>query len=92
MTARATFPKPDATFSETSLAGSRAWVLHTIGRAESWFAKNRRHLEQDGFPKPDALLGLWIKADVRAWMEKRRQVKDAQAQKDAKGEVNTDAL
>lgn len=53
-----------------------AWVAAQLGRSESWFAKKRPSLEGQGFPRRDAILGGYIRADVEAWIARRRQVAD----------------
>lgn len=69
--------KDDATFSPTSFYGSSLWVSVALGKGRSWFYQNRRNLEDhEGFPQPDAATGLYIKADVEAWINKRRQIAD----------------
>lgn len=35
-------------------------------------------MNTDGFPQPDPIVTLYIKADVLAWIERRRQLPDAQ--------------
>jgi hypothetical protein len=43
----------------------------------SWLRKNRRDLEADGFPRRDPVVtGRYVAADVRAWIENRRQVRE----------------
>jgi len=38
------------------------------------FFRKRDELQAAGFPKPDPLTGRYIKADVDAWVERRRQI------------------
>ncbi|WP_339109234.1 hypothetical protein [Thioclava sp. GXIMD4216] len=66
----------DPTFSVISAYGSDLWVASTLGRKIAWFRTNREKLGREGFPKRDPLTGLTIKADVMAWIEKRRRVSD----------------
>lgn len=47
-----------------------------VGWSKNWLQKNRRKLEADGFPKKDPLLKRYIAADVKAWLENRRQVRE----------------
>lgn len=80
----------DATFTEHSMTGSQRWVATRLGRSYDWFSRNKARLERHGFPRPDPILGMWIKADVEAWIANRRQVADAaQIQQQ---EPNYDAL
>ncbi|WP_339113283.1 hypothetical protein [Thioclava sp. GXIMD2076] len=66
----------DATFAPVSAYGSDQWVAATLGRRITWFRSHRDKLGREGFPKRDPLTGLTIKADVIAWIEKRRRVSD----------------
>jgi len=67
----------DATFSADSAYGSDRWCAVTLGRSYNWFRRIRPTLEVAGFPKKDTIIGLTMKADVEAWLAKRRQVADA---------------
>lgn len=69
--------KHDPSLSEVSAYGSATWCALTLGKSVDWFRKNRAALETDGFPRVDALTGLTIKADVHAWIARRRKVADA---------------
>jgi hypothetical protein len=65
----------DPTFSAVSRLGSTRWCAQALGMPLSTFRKQRPTLEaQSGFPRVDPVLGLTIKADVDAWIEKRREV------------------
>jgi hypothetical protein len=68
--------KPDRTFDPLSEYGSNAWCGAVLGKTTDWFRKNRVTLEADGFPKVCRLVGLTVKADVRAWISKRRRYAD----------------
>lgn len=63
----------DKTFHPESKAGSIAWVAARLGRSTDWFRTHRDTLEQEGFPKPDQIIGLYLKADVDAWLDSRRR-------------------
>jgi hypothetical protein len=41
------------------------------GFSSSWFRKNRKDLEAEGFPLKDELLGGWHKPAVQAWLDRR---------------------
>lgn len=69
--------KQDATFTETAAYGSDAWCAAKLGKSLHWFRKNRGTLEREGFPKRDMLVGQTLKADVEAFLAKRRRVSDA---------------
>ena len=66
----------DPTFSPLSLTGSQAWVAARLGRDYRWFSRNKASLEKEGFPKRDPIVGQWIKADVDAWIARRRKFSD----------------
>lgn len=70
--------KSDATFTDTSLYGSRLWCAVTLGRTYEWMMQgyNKAKLSNEGFPKPDPINGRYIKADVIAWINRRRQISD----------------
>jgi hypothetical protein len=86
----------DPSLSEHSLFGSITWVAMTLGMTRDTFQKRRPMLESEGFPVRDALTNLFIKADVCAWVTKRRRVSDTEApspeREKPKTGVNTDAL
>lgn len=69
--------KTDETFNEQSAYASDRWCSVTLGRSYDWFRRIRPTLEVAGFPKKDTIIGLTMKADVEAWLAKRRQVADA---------------
>lgn len=83
----------DLTLTDRSLYGSSDWVVMTIGKSKDWFAHNKKRMEADGFPKKDPIISLWIKADVEAWINKRRKFSDnATLIHMESTEVNHDAL
>jgi predicted DNA-binding transcriptional regulator AlpA len=66
----------DYTMEEISLFGSVSWAAMRCGLSRENFKKKRPQLETDGFPRPDKITGTYLKADVDAWIERRRQVPD----------------
>lgn len=62
--------------SEEGAVVSVKWIAARLGKSPSWFDKARPKLEAHGFPKRDGLLGGWIRADIEAWIERRRQIRD----------------
>lgn len=66
----------DLTLTENSLYGSEAWCAQTFGKSLDWWRRNRAVLEADGFPSKDPLTKQTIKADVLAWINKRRRIED----------------
>lgn len=86
--------KTDRTFSPEAAFGSSAWVAHRLGIARDTFLSKRVKLEGDGFPSKDTLLGGWLKADVIAWIEKRRKVSDPDPKriKETGEGINLDAI
>lgn len=68
--------KPDMSFDETCAFGTDRWCAHTLGYTFISFKIARSTLEADGFPRPDALIGRTNKADVHAWIARRRRLPD----------------
>lgn len=68
--------KHDHTFDEIAAYGSDRYCATVLGKSVDWFKKHRAELEADGFPKTDPLVGLTCKADVEAWIARRRRVAD----------------
>jgi len=66
----------DRTFDPVSAYGSDRWVAATLGSSVDWLKKNREALEREGLPRKDDLVGLTLKADVEAFLAKRRRVSD----------------
>ena len=52
-------------------------IAKMLGRSKNWLCAIRNDLEREGFPRRDALIGLTCKADIEAWIARRRQVADA---------------
>lgn len=66
----------DLTFEPVSRYGSTRWCARALGRSEDWLRRNMDRLTAAGFPPPDPITGHRIKADVEAWIERRRAVCD----------------
>lgn len=66
--------KHDITFDRTAQFGSTRWAATTLGRSADWLRSHRDTLARAGFPAPDPVTGQYLKADVNAWIEKRRRV------------------
>ena len=69
--------KHDPTFSAVSAYGSPQWAAATLGRSYTWLRDHRTELEAEGFPPKDTLTGYYVKADVLAWIRKRRRISDS---------------
>ncbi len=66
----------DKSFSSTCAYGSDKWIATVLGQSLEWFKRNRAMLEREGFPPKDTLFGMTLKADVQAFLAKRRRVND----------------
>lgn len=62
---------PDATLSDRARFGSKRWAAETLGKSVDVFNRLLPDLEASGFPRPDPILGTYIKADVLTWIENR---------------------
>lgn len=83
--------KHDRTFSDLAQYGSPAWCAETLGRSSEWFRRERGALESIGFPRVDPVTGLTLKADVRAWISRRRRYADrASVEVSETGGINHD--
>lgn len=51
-------------------------VAFHLGRKVTWLRSNREKLEADGFPRKDKLVGMTLRADLEAWIAKRRRIAD----------------
>jgi hypothetical protein len=78
---------PDRTFDPLSEYGSNAFCAAVLGKSTVWFRTNRAALEMDGFPKACKIVGLTVKADVAAWIAKRRRYADTAAKGQAPAKV-----
>lgn len=84
--------KPDRTFAAESLYGSNEWVSLRLGMAkDTWFRK-RGCLYERGFPKPDKDTGLYLKADVDAWISRQSRFDDGRAMVSGPRGVRIDAI
>ncbi|MFD1913836.1 hypothetical protein [Halodurantibacterium flavum] len=68
----------DPTMNPLAAYGSDRWCAITLGRGLEWFRKRRDQLEVAGFPAKDPITGLTMKADVNAWLARRRRIADAE--------------
>lgn len=68
--------RQDPTMSPESLFGSRKWVAQRLGMTVDKFSSKHERLKVGGFPNQDPIVGSWIKADVDAWVTKRRRIGD----------------
>lgn len=76
----------DRTFDPVSAYGSEQWCAATMGYGyDNWRKHIRATLEAEGFPRRDPLVGLTLKADVEAWLAKRRRVSDTVKAADTTG-------
>lgn len=66
----------DPSMSELARMGSVKWAASCLGMSRDNFYRKRETLENDGFPKPDRITNLYIKADIDAWINRRRQLSD----------------
>lgn len=89
--------REDPTFSAHCAFGSSRWVATLLGHSQDWFRSNLDRLTVAGFPAADPITRLYLKADVQAWLDRRRKIPDAghiapaPGREKAKG-VNYDAL
>lgn len=69
-------------------------VAEMIGISPSTFHKARPALEAEGFPAPDPVLRRYMRADVEAWIQSRRRVRDPDTvdPEGAPVKINWDAL
>ncbi|MEQ9258410.1 MAG: hypothetical protein RIG84_04865 [Roseovarius sp.] len=86
----------DPTFSAHSAFGSVTWVAQRLGMSKSAFLRKKPLLEREGFPAVDALIKLYLKDDVDAWIAGRRRIRDANSlavsSSDCTTEVNFNAI
>ncbi|WP_234464103.1 hypothetical protein [Paracoccus caeni] len=75
-------PAKDRTFDAVAAYGSEHWVAARFGRSHDWLKRERPRLEAEGFPPRDRLTGYTLKADVDAWLAKRRRVADPAGRQD----------
>ena len=68
--------REDRTFHEASLYGSAEWAAATMGLSKDNFFRRRPGWEAIGFPKPDLINKMYLKADVHAWVARRRKLSD----------------
>ena len=64
----------DRTFHPDSAFGSSLWAATRLGLKRDGFYRKKRNLLALGFPQPDQITGLYLKADVDRWIEQRQTV------------------
>jgi len=84
--------RTDPTMDPLAAFGSTRWVAARLGLSSSSFQRRKATLEEYGFPARDGLLGLYLKADVDAWIEARRRVIVDRETQPRTSAVNFDAL
>lgn len=52
-------------------------IAKYLGYSVDWLKKNRDRLEREGFPSHDPLFRRTLRADIDAFLAKRRKVSDA---------------
>lgn len=88
----------DPTYDKHSAFASMSWLASRLGRSKDWFSRNKDQLHHAGLPEPDPVVGLYSKADVDAWITRRRKVADftkdvtVNVSESSKPEVNHDGL
>ncbi len=65
-------------------------VAALFGWHPDHFSKKKRDLVKIGFPEPDPVVRKYLRADVEAWIEGRRRIKDGATVGGASG-INLDA-
>lgn len=86
-------PTTDRTFDAASLYGSTLWCGRMFGRSRDWFLRNKGRLYAAGFPQPDPVVGLYLKAAVYAWVDQRTNCPNRDTVTPARDEgVNADAF
>ena len=66
-----TRPPTDRTFDDVSRYGSLKWLAAAMGLSIDQLRVRLPQMYNDGLPKPDLIVGHYIKADVDAWIERR---------------------
>lgn len=80
----------DRTFSDVSLYGSIEWTAAALGVTKDVFFRKRAKWEkQAGFPTPDPINRCYIKADVIAWVNRRRRIADVGENRGKLGDTET---
>jgi hypothetical protein len=68
-----TRPATDRTFDDVSRYGSLKWLAAAMGLSIDQLRTRLPQMQTDGLPPPDPIVGHYIKADVDAWIERRRK-------------------
>ena len=81
----------DPSLSPEAALGSNEWVAQRLGiTKDTWFRKRKTYYAA-GFPKPDPLdKTRYLKADVDAWLHRRRRIADAQMVEAARDDEKID--
>ena len=66
----------DPSFSSEAEMWSAARVAAALGISIDKFKRKRVNLENESFPKPHPILGLYVRDDVRAWIKLQRKLVD----------------
>jgi hypothetical protein len=69
----------DRTFDDVSRYGSLKWLAAAMGLSIDQLRARLPRMYNDGLPKPDLIIGHYIKADVDAWIVRRRKFSNADA-------------
>lgn len=64
----------DHSLSPLARFGSNAWAAQRLGMSKDLFLSKRAELEAEGFPRRDAVVGLYHKASVDRWIERRATI------------------
>lgn len=69
-------------------------VIEMLGVSSSQFYRCRPQMRAAGFPEPDPIMNKYLRADVEAWVNSRRKIKEDDTVEgvETKLKVNTDAL
>jgi hypothetical protein len=70
------------------------WNAKTVARRLGWesvtsFKRHLPRLRRAGFPEPNAVLGMYLVADVETWIARQRKLTDSESEP---VEVNYGAL
>lgn len=69
-----------------------SWVRERLGFKPTTFSKVKPRLFAEGFPKPDPLVGRYLRDDVEAWIEGRRTIAPNDSPARDCADINFDAL
>ncbi|SLN37004.1 hypothetical protein AQS8620_01336 [Aquimixticola soesokkakensis] len=69
----------DRSFNEKAEMWSQDRAALALGMNCSHFRKKKKQLQEEGFPEVDHITKRYVAADVRAWIARRRKVRDPEA-------------